>query len=79
MRCTAGKLVTVQPWRREPVSITYCPLTATAIGFKRGNTSLGVSGKLLNSNVVCTTGPATVTGRRSPLWLLGATQGSEPG
>ena len=36
----------------EPVSITYCPLTATAIGFKRGNTSLGVSGQLLNSNVV---------------------------
>jgi len=36
----------------EPVSITYCPLTATAIGFKRGTTSLGVSGKLLNSNVV---------------------------
>jgi len=36
----------------EPVSITYCPLTATAIGFKRGNTTLGVSGKLLNSNVV---------------------------
>ncbi|HCF4209955.1 TPA: DUF3179 domain-containing protein [Pseudomonas aeruginosa] len=36
----------------EPVSITYCPLTATAIGFKRGSTSLGVSGKLLNSNVV---------------------------
>lgn len=36
----------------EPVSITYCPLTATAIGYKRGPTSLGVSGKLLNSNVV---------------------------
>jgi hypothetical protein len=35
-----------------PVSITYCPLTATAIGFKRSSTSFGVSGKLLNSNVV---------------------------
>lgn len=36
----------------DGLSITYCPLTATAIGFKRGATTLGVSGKLLNSNVV---------------------------
>lgn len=36
----------------DGLSITYCPLTATAVGFKRGATSLGVSGKLLNSNVV---------------------------
>jgi len=35
-----------------PVAITYCPLTATAQGFKRGSTTLGVSGQLLNSNVV---------------------------
>jgi len=34
------------------VAITYCPLTATAQGFKRGNTTLGVSGQLLNSNLV---------------------------
>ncbi len=34
------------------VAITYCPLTATAQGFKRGDTTLGVSGQLLNSNVV---------------------------
>lgn len=36
----------------DGLSITYCPLTATAVGFKRGTTSLGVSGKLLNSNLV---------------------------
>ncbi len=34
------------------VAVTYCPLTATAQGFKRGDTTLGVSGQLLNSNVV---------------------------
>lgn len=36
----------------EKVSITYCPLTATAQGFKRGSTTLGVSGRLINSNLV---------------------------
>lgn len=34
------------------VAVTYCPLTATAQGFKRGSTTLGVSGQLLNSNLV---------------------------
>lgn len=34
------------------VAITYCPLTATAQGFERGNTTIGVSGRLLNSNMV---------------------------
>ncbi len=34
------------------VAITYCPLTATAQGFLRGTTTLGVSGQLLNSNLV---------------------------
>lgn len=34
------------------VAITYCPLTATAQGFERGGTTLGVSGRLLNSNLV---------------------------
>lgn len=34
------------------VAITYCPLTATAQGFERGTTTLGVSGRLLNSNLV---------------------------
>ena len=36
----------------EPVSITYCPLTGTALGFKRGTTELGVSGRLVNSNLI---------------------------
>jgi len=36
----------------KPLSITYCPLTATAIGFERGSTTLGVSGNLINSNMV---------------------------
>ena len=35
-----------------PVAVTYCPLTATSQGFKRGDTTLGVSGQLLNSNLV---------------------------
>lgn len=34
------------------VAITYCPLTATAQGFERGGTTFGVSGQLLNSNLV---------------------------
>lgn len=34
------------------VAVTYCPLTATAQGFHRGNTTFGVSGQLLNSNLV---------------------------
>ncbi|MFO8231861.1 MAG: DUF3179 domain-containing protein [Longimonas sp.] len=37
---------------RLNVAVTYCPLTATAQGFKRGDTTLGVSGQLLNSNLV---------------------------
>uniref|UniRef100_UPI003562AC4F DUF3179 domain-containing protein n=1 Tax=Halomonas sp. TaxID=1486246 RepID=UPI003562AC4F len=36
----------------EAVSITYCPLTGTALGFKRGDTEFGVSGRLVNSNLV---------------------------
>jgi hypothetical protein len=36
----------------SPVSVTYCPLTGTAMGFDRGDTTFGVSGKLLNSNLV---------------------------
>jgi hypothetical protein len=34
------------------VAVTYCPLTATAQGFKRGDATLGVSGQLINSNLV---------------------------
>lgn len=36
----------------ENVSITYCPLTGTAIGFRRGATTFGVSGQLVNSNLI---------------------------
>ena len=36
----------------EPVAVTYCPLTGTAQGFERGETSFGVSGQLINSNLV---------------------------
>lgn len=35
-----------------PVSVTYCPLTGTALGFERGRTTLGVSGWLINNNPV---------------------------
>jgi hypothetical protein len=34
------------------VSVTYCPLTGTAIGFERGDTTLGISGNLVNSNLI---------------------------
>ncbi|ELZ44697.1 hypothetical protein C463_07052 [Halorubrum californiense DSM 19288] len=36
----------------EPVAVTYCPLTGTAQGFRRGDTTFGVSGRLVNSNLV---------------------------
>jgi hypothetical protein len=36
----------------EPISVTYCPLTGTAIGFERGTTTFGVSGQLVNSNLI---------------------------
>jgi hypothetical protein len=35
-----------------PVSVTYCPLTGTTQGFYRGETTFGVSGNLVNSNLV---------------------------
>ncbi len=36
----------------DPVSVTYCPLTGTAQGFERGGTTFGVSGDLVNSNLI---------------------------
>lgn len=36
----------------EPVSVTYCPLTGSAVGFERGNSSFGVSNQLVNSNLI---------------------------
>ncbi|MFB6196546.1 MAG: DUF3179 domain-containing protein [Haloplanus sp.] len=35
-----------------PVSVTYCPLTGTVLGFERGRTTFGVSGRLINNNLV---------------------------
>jgi hypothetical protein len=34
------------------LAVTYCPLTGTAIAFERGNTEFGVSGRLVNSNLI---------------------------
>lgn len=36
----------------DKVAITYCPLTGTGVGFRRGETELGVSGRLINSNLL---------------------------
>ncbi|WP_458186045.1 DUF3179 domain-containing protein [Haladaptatus sp. NG-WS-4] len=36
----------------KPVTVSYCPLTGTAMGFERGETTFGVSGRLLNDNLV---------------------------
>jgi hypothetical protein len=36
----------------DPVAVTYCPLTGTAMGFERGATTFGVSGRLLNNNLI---------------------------
>jgi len=36
----------------DRIAVSYCPLTGTALGFDRGDTELGVSGKLVNSNLV---------------------------
>lgn len=36
----------------ENLAVTYCPLTGTAQGFERGPTEFGVSGRLLNSNLI---------------------------
>lgn len=35
-----------------PVAVTYCPLTGTTQGFERGSTAFGVSGRLVNNNLV---------------------------
>ncbi len=34
------------------LSVTYCPLTGTVIGFERGKTQFGVSGRLVNNNLI---------------------------
>lgn len=34
------------------LAVTYCPLTGTTIAFERGQTEFGVSGRLVNSNLI---------------------------
>jgi hypothetical protein len=34
------------------LAVTYCPLTGTAIAFERSRTEFGVSGRLVNSNLI---------------------------
>ena len=34
------------------LAVTYCPLTGTAIAFERAQTEFGVSGRLVNSNLI---------------------------
>lgn len=34
------------------IAISYCPLTGTALSFERGQDELGVSGRLVNSNLI---------------------------
>jgi hypothetical protein len=36
----------------EPISATYCPLTGTILGFRRGEVEFGVSGNLVNNNLI---------------------------
>lgn len=36
----------------EGIAVTYCPLTGTALAFERGQDELGVSGRLVNSNLI---------------------------
>jgi len=36
----------------ESVAVTYCPLTGTAMGFRRGEVEFGVSGNLVNNNLI---------------------------
>mgnify|MGYP006289470459 CR=1 FL=1 len=43
----------VNDWLDElPVAVTYCPLTGTVQGFERAGTTFGVSGRLINNNLV---------------------------
>lgn len=56
--------------RGGKISITYCPLTGSALAF-RGRSregamlTFGTSGKLINSNPSCMTGRPIANGRRS--------------
>lgn len=65
----------------EKISITYCPLTGTAIGFKGSlaagtSSTFGVSGKLVNSNLIMYD---RATDSRWPQILAKAIDGSSKG
>jgi hypothetical protein len=60
----------------ENVSVTYCPLTGTAIGFKAGDTTFGVSGDLVNSNLIMYD---RATDSRWPQMLATAVEGRHKG
>ncbi|MFD1380775.1 DUF3179 domain-containing protein [Fodinicurvata halophila] len=59
-----------------PLAVTYCPLTGTSLAFERGETTFGVSGRLVNSNLI-------MYDRQSDTWfpqILGvATEGPHEG
>ena len=60
----------------ESVAVTYCPLTGTAQGFYRRETTLGVSGMLVNSNLIMW---ARATDSRWPQVLATAMYGEHEG
>ena len=68
-----------------PVSVTYCPLTGTAQGFRRGETTFGVSGQLINANLVMfdrateTWWPQMLATRITPRQLCSPTTPDSPG
>lgn len=59
-----------------PVAVTYCPLTGTAMGFERGDTTFGVSGRLVNNNLVMYD---RATDSRWPQMLATAVEGTHEG
>ena len=60
----------------ENVAVTYCPLTGTAMGYRRGGTTFGVDGVLVNSNLVLFD---RATGTRYPQIVGTALEGSLKG
>ncbi|WP_277555472.1 DUF3179 domain-containing protein [Halobaculum limi] len=58
------------------VAVTYCPLTGTAMGFERGDTTFGVSGRLVNNNLVMYD---RATDSRWPQILAAAVSGPQAG
>jgi len=59
-----------------PIAMTYCPLTGTVLAFERGGVEFGVSGNLVNSNLVMYD---RVTDSRWPQVLGTAIEGEHQG